>query len=431
MRGKRVVDVGCGGGILAESMAERGADVTGIDLSEKALAVARLHLLETGGKVDYRHIAAEQLAAEQPAAFDVVTCLEMLEHVPDPASTIRACATLVKPGGHVFFSTISRNPKAYLLAVVGAEYVLNLLPRGTHDYAKVHPAVRTGAHGARSRPRRRGSHRHDLQPAYTALFPRPGHQRELPAARSTQCLRPSFSTSTAPSPTPHPTSAAALNRLLAEQGRAALPLRRAAPACLGRCPRPAARRLRHRAGRRRPTRHCTSASSNIYENALCEATTLFDGMDTLLDALEAQGIAWGVVTNKPERFTLPLMEALGLATRAAAIVGGDTTARAKPDPLPLLHACTVAGVAATASAYVGDDLRDIQAGRAAGMRTFAAAWGYLGDGPPIDDWGADSMIAEPDRAAGRHRCGVAVACQRHVFGAPRRRCPTALFWFVA
>jgi 2-polyprenyl-6-hydroxyphenyl methylase / 3-demethylubiquinone-9 3-methyltransferase len=136
LAGKRVVDVGCGGGILSESMAGRGADVTGIDLSEKALAVARLHLLETGGKVDYRHIAAEQLAAEAAAAYDVVTCLEMLEHVPDPASTIRACATLITPGGHAFFSTISRNPKAYLLAVVGAEYVLNLLPRGTHDYAK-------------------------------------------------------------------------------------------------------------------------------------------------------------------------------------------------------------------------------------------------------------------------------------------------------
>lgn len=134
---------------------------------------------------------------------------------------------------------------------------------------------------------------------------------------------------------------------------------------------------------------------DIYELTLCEATTLFDGIDILLDELDARGIAWGVVTNKPERFTLPLMEALGLTMRAAAIVGGDTTARAKPDPLPLLHACTVAGVAASASAYVGDDLRDIQAGRAAGMRTFAAAWGYLGDSPPIDAWGADSTIAEP------------------------------------
>jgi len=133
---KRVVDIGCGGGILAESMATRGAQVTGVDLSEKALGVARLHLFESGQNVDYRLISAEDLAREAPASFDVVTCMEMLEHVPDPASTIRACATLVKPGGHVFFSTLNRNLKAYLMAVVGAEYVLNLLPKGTHEYAK-------------------------------------------------------------------------------------------------------------------------------------------------------------------------------------------------------------------------------------------------------------------------------------------------------
>ncbi len=134
LAGKRVLDVGCGGGILSESMAALGAEVTGIDLSEKPLGVARLHLYETGLKVDYRQIAAEDLAAADPASFDVVTCLEMLEHVPDPASTVRACAALVKPGGTVFFSTINRNVKAYLLAVVGAEYVLDMLPRGTHDY---------------------------------------------------------------------------------------------------------------------------------------------------------------------------------------------------------------------------------------------------------------------------------------------------------
>lgn len=136
LAGKKVVDVGCGGGILSESMATRGADVTGIDLGEKALKVAKLHLLESGQKVDYRLISAEDLAAEMPGQFDVVTCMEMLEHVPSPASIVRACATLVKPGGHVFFSTINRNPKSYLFAVIGAEYVLNLLPRGTHDYAK-------------------------------------------------------------------------------------------------------------------------------------------------------------------------------------------------------------------------------------------------------------------------------------------------------
>ena len=136
LHGKSVLDVGCGGGILAESMAARGAAVTGIDLGDKPLKVAKLHLLESGQSVDYRLISAEDLALERPHSFDLVTCMEMLEHVPDPAATVRACATLVKPGGWVFFSTINRNAKAYLFAIVGAEYVLNLLPRGTHDYAK-------------------------------------------------------------------------------------------------------------------------------------------------------------------------------------------------------------------------------------------------------------------------------------------------------
>jgi 2-polyprenyl-6-hydroxyphenyl methylase/3-demethylubiquinone-9 3-methyltransferase len=136
LAGKKVLDVGCGGGLLSEGMAERGAQVTGIDLSEKALGVARLHLLESGRSVDYRHISAESLAAEMPGSFDVVTCLEMLEHVPDPASTVAACAKLVKPGGQVFLSTLNRNPKSYLLAVIGAEYLLQMLPKGTHDYAK-------------------------------------------------------------------------------------------------------------------------------------------------------------------------------------------------------------------------------------------------------------------------------------------------------
>lgn len=136
LAGKRVLDVGCGGGLLSEGMATRGANVIGIDLSEKPLGVAKLHLLETGQKVDYRKIAVEALAEEMPGAFDAVTCLEMLEHVPNPASVVSACARLVKPGGEVFFSTLNRNPKAYLLAVIGAEYVLQMLPKGTHDYAK-------------------------------------------------------------------------------------------------------------------------------------------------------------------------------------------------------------------------------------------------------------------------------------------------------
>lgn len=136
LKGKRVLDVGCGGGILSESMYFKGAEVVGIDLSERALNVAKLHQLESGAKVSYQLVPVEQLATEQPASFDVVTCMEMLEHVPDPASVVEACARLVKPSGSVFFSTINRNPKAYLFAVIGAEYLLNLLPKGTHDYAK-------------------------------------------------------------------------------------------------------------------------------------------------------------------------------------------------------------------------------------------------------------------------------------------------------
>lgn len=136
LAGKTVLDVGCGGGILAEGMAARGARVTGIDLAEKPLKVAQLHLLESGLDVDYRQIAPEELAREAPERFDIVTCMELLEHVPEPAATVAACAALVKPGGHVFFSTLNRNLKSYLFAVVGAEYVLRLLPRGTHDYAR-------------------------------------------------------------------------------------------------------------------------------------------------------------------------------------------------------------------------------------------------------------------------------------------------------
>ncbi len=134
---RQVLDVGCGGGILAEAMARQGADVLGIDLAGKSLKVAQLHALETGlDNVAYREVAVEALAAERPASFDVVTCMEMLEHVPDPASVVKACADLVKPGGWVFFSTLNRNPKSFLFAIVGAEYVLNLLPRGTHEFAK-------------------------------------------------------------------------------------------------------------------------------------------------------------------------------------------------------------------------------------------------------------------------------------------------------
>ena len=138
LKGQRVLDVGCGGGILADAMARKGADVLGIDLAEKSLKVAQLHALEAGtSQITYRLVAAEALAAEMPDHFDVVTCMEMLEHVPDPASVVQACARLAKPGGWVFFSTINRNPKSFLMAILGAEYVLNLVPRGTHEYARL------------------------------------------------------------------------------------------------------------------------------------------------------------------------------------------------------------------------------------------------------------------------------------------------------
>jgi 2-polyprenyl-6-hydroxyphenyl methylase/3-demethylubiquinone-9 3-methyltransferase len=136
LSGKRIVDVGCGGGILAEAMAAKGATVTGIDLADKPLKVAMLHRMETASAVDYRLVSAEDLAAESPGAFDMVTCMEMLEHVPDPPSIVSACAKLVKPGGLVFFSTINRNAKSFAFAIVGAEYVLGLLPKGTHEYAR-------------------------------------------------------------------------------------------------------------------------------------------------------------------------------------------------------------------------------------------------------------------------------------------------------
>jgi len=136
LEGKKVVDIGCGGGILAESISQSGADTTGIDLSEKALKVAELHALEVGANLTYRSISAEALADDQPGQYDVVTCMEMLEHVPDPASVVRACAKLCKPGGILFFSTLNRSPKSYLFAIIGAEYILKLLPKGTHEYAK-------------------------------------------------------------------------------------------------------------------------------------------------------------------------------------------------------------------------------------------------------------------------------------------------------
>ena len=154
LAGRKVLDVGCGGGILSEAMARSGAEVTGIDLADKSLKIARLHGLESGVKVEYRKVPVEELAAEQPGQYDVVTCMEMLEHVPDPASIVRACSTLVKPGGWVFFSTLNRNAKSFVFAIIGAEYVLRLLPRGTHTYDQfINPSeLSAAARGAALEP---------------------------------------------------------------------------------------------------------------------------------------------------------------------------------------------------------------------------------------------------------------------------------------
>ena len=180
LAGCKAVDIGCGGGILAESLSASNATVTAIDMAEGPLAVARLHQLESGLEVDYRQATAEALAAEEPGQYDVVTCLEMLEHVPDPSQVIRSCAELVKPGGHVFFSTINRNPKSFLFAIVGAEYVLKLLPGGTHDYSKFIRPSELEQWARKARAGAQGQHRHALQPADKRVLPGPEPRRQLP-----------------------------------------------------------------------------------------------------------------------------------------------------------------------------------------------------------------------------------------------------------
>ena len=257
---KCVLDVGCGGGILSEGMAGAGANVTGIDLSDKALQVAKLHLLESGKQVDYRKIAVEDLAAEQPAHYDVVTCLEMLEHVPDPGSVIAACAKLAKPGGWVFFSTLNRNPKSYLLAVIGAEYILNMLPRGTHDYAKfIKPSELAQS------CRNAGLNLADLigmsyNPLTQSLFIGQGYRRQLHdrLPQGLKVIKAVLFDLDGTFADTAPDLAAALNHTRAMRDLPPLPLRCPAPASVARFARPAHGRFRHRTGAsrlRHPARH--------------------------------------------------------------------------------------------------------------------------------------------------------------------------------
>ena len=310
LEGKQALDVGCGGGILAEAMATAGAKVLGIDLSDKALAVARLHQLESGVEVDYQLSTAETLAAEQPGRFEIVTCMELLEHVPDPASTIAACATLVKPGGLVVFSTINRNPKAYLFAVIGGEYLLRLLPRGTHDYARfIKPSELVGF------ARRAGLEADDL----VGMTYNP-----LTRTYRLQALKDAF--------------------------------------------------------------------LDYYAAAIAVHTRLFAGAEEVLAEIERRRLAWGIVTNKAARFTLPLLEQLALASRANVVVCGDTTAQAKPHPAPLLHAVTQLGLDAAGCVYVGDAERDVAAARAAGMASLVARYGYIASDVLPESWKADGFI---------------------------------------
>ncbi len=332
--------------------------------------------------------------------------MEMLEHVPDPAAVVRACATLVKPGGRVFFSTINRNPKAYLFAVVGAEYLLRLLPPRTHDYDRfITPAELTRDARVAGLDVDRAD-RPALQPADAPLPARLERRRQLSVATTRDARDGDVDRAGVPTPwramlfdldgtlaDTAPDLAAAANAMRVARGLEPVPLERLRPM--------ASHGARGLVG---VAFECAPGDADYealrvefldrYEAALAVHSTLFDGMPDVLDALEARGIAWGIVTNKAMRFTAPLAAKLGLATRAGAIVGGDTTAFAKPHPAPLLHAADLLDIPPSECIYVGDDLRDMTAGHAAGMGTVAAAWGYCGRSEPTQ-WQADVVCDEP------------------------------------
>jgi 2-phosphoglycolate phosphatase len=345
---KRVVDIGCGGGILAEAMAGRGAQVTGIDLSEKALKVAQLHALESGAAVDYRLQSAEQLAATAPAGFDIVTCMEMLEHVPDPAQIVAACATLLQPGGLAGWKPIRTSTTSSVHA-----------SRPRHDGLQA-SAPRAESMSAVPRLAVKGvlfdldGTLIDSAPDLGAAVNRMRLQRNLPLLADAQ-LRPYASHGA---------------RGLLQAGFDMSP------------DHPEYRSMR-------------DEFLASYEAALCVNTVIFAGVPELLDALDAVGLSWGIVTNKASRFTLPLLDALGLRSRSACIVCGDTAARAKPFPDPLFVAAEMLALPPSACVYVGDAERDIQAGIAAGMPTLVARYGYIQEHERPEQWQASGHLDSP------------------------------------
>jgi 2-polyprenyl-6-hydroxyphenyl methylase/3-demethylubiquinone-9 3-methyltransferase len=345
LAGQRVLDVGCGGGILADAMARKGAEVLGIDLSSKSLKVAQLHALEaqTPG-VAYREVSAEALAAEQAGSFDVVTCMEMLEHVPDPASIVRACATLVKPGGWVFFSTLNRNPKSFLFAIVGAEYVLNLLPRGTHEYAKMVRPSELAGHCRAAGLDLQGTRGMQLQPADPALLAQQRHQRQLPVCHPQSRRRglkhgvfdndvhavlfdlDGTLIDSAPIWVPLPTRCAPTGgwHSLAAGGSTA-PWQAPVPAACWAWP------LAWTPDHSGLRRHCAKEFFVNYENCMTQRTYAFDGVCRADCATCTRRAALGRRDQQVGRFTDPLTRAMPLF--ATAVPWSAATPRPMPSPI--------------------------------------------------------------------------------------------------
>ena len=403
VKGCQVLDVGCGGGILADAMARRGAQVLGIDLAERALKVAKLHALEADTRgVKYRDVSAEALAEEQPETFDIVTCMEMLEHVPQPASVVAACARLVKPGGWVFFSTINRNAKAFAFAIVGAEYVLGMLPRGTHEYRKL---IRPSELAAYSRAagldlrHTRGMEYNPLTRRYwlsadtsvNYLFATRKRGNVVSAGRPALAVLFDLDGTLIDSAAD---LGAAADKMRTDRGMEPLALDRYRPMAGA-----GARGMLGVAFGIAPDAAEFNALREEffvnYEARMLESTRAFAGVGELIAKLCERAVPWGVVTNKSARFTDPLTRAMPLFGSAGAIVSGDTTPFSKPHPEPLLEAARRLRVAPSVCIYVGDDERDMVAGRAAGMRTVAATYGYLGERADATLWQADAAIASP------------------------------------